>query len=449
MSPGHVAAGDTAILPGLPNAAAGPAPSLLRIAASGAIDHHRLVAPTVVGRDLEADLAIDEPGISRRHARLTPRADGIEVVDLGSRNGTFVDGHPARATLARPGGLIRIGDALLLVVQFDEAWRAPERKGPLVGGPALAPVRRTVGLVGPTELPVLILGETGTGKDVVARLLHGASGRTGPFMAVNCAALPDHLVESELFGHARGAFTGADRERRGLLALTDGGTLFLDEIGELPLPAQAKLLRVLEDGVVRPVGGEKATKVQVRFVSATNRDLDRAVDEGRFRRDLYARLAAIELRLPPLRERREDLLGLIGFLLERGGHGPMPLASDALEALLLHGWPSNVRELDNVVRGLALRGGPVALADLPHHLQAQLRDARRIAEETRAAPPEHDLRARVVAALEHHRGNVRQASTTLGVARGHMYRLLKRLALEPGAYRERGTTVAEGEERGT
>jgi DNA-binding NtrC family response regulator len=396
---------------------------------------HHLQGPAVVGRDSSCELAFADQATSRRHARLLPTVNGVDVIDLDSSNGTFVDGHRVTRTVAPPGSVIRIGSFFLIVVRLDEVWQPPDGTGPLVGGTAVAPVRRTVSLVGPTELPVMILGETGTGKEVVARLVHAASGRTGPFMAVNCAALPEHLVESELFGHVRGAFTGADRGRQGLIALANGGTLFLDELGELPLPAQAKLLRVLEDRMVRAVGAERSTRVDVRIVSATNVNLKAAIDDKRFRADLFARLSAVEIELPALRQRRDDIPSLIKFLLGRAELPGLVLTPDALEALLLHAWPHNIRELDNLVRSMALRGPAIDLGDLPPHLQAQLRDARR--QEPVATRPNttNDMRDRLVAALQAHEGNVRRAAIALGLGRGHLYRLLHRYKLDPSTFR--------------
>jgi DNA-binding NtrC family response regulator len=412
----------------------------------GAIASHRVMGPIVVGRDDECDVVLPDQATSRRHVRLVPHPSGIEVIDLDSSNGTFVDGHPSQRAVARPGSVIRVGSFVLLVVQLDEVWQPPELTGPLVGGAAVAPLRRTVGLVAPTDLPALILGETGTGKEVVARLVHTTSRRSGPFVAVNCAAMPEHLIESELFGHVRGAFTGADRNRQGLLMLANAGTLFLDELGELPLPAQAKLLRVLEDGLVRSVGAERSTRVDVRFLSATNVNLHAAVEQGRFRVDLFARLAAVEIKLPSLRERREDIPSLIKFLLARAGLGALRITPDALEALLLHGWPHNIRELDNLVRTLALHTGAIDLDALPRHLQVQLREARR---ETVIAPrarsSDDELRARLIAALRAHRGNVRRVAATLAMARGHVYRVLKRFDLELLPFRTAGgANDAEG-----
>ncbi len=213
--------------------------------------------------------------------------------------------------------------------------------------------------VAPTDASVLVLGESGTGKELVARALHDQSPRRdAPFVAVNCATIPEHLVESELFGHLKGAFTGAERDRPGLIQSADGGTLFLDEIAELPLTVQARLLRVLQDGELRPVGSERSRRVNVRLVAATNRDLRYLVEEERFRGDLYFRLRVVELRLPPLRERGEDLLLLADHLLEKAcrrlNRPPMSFTPEARELIQRYHWPGNVRELENAVERAAI-----------------------------------------------------------------------------------------------
>jgi DNA-binding NtrC family response regulator len=227
--------------------------------------------------------------------------------------------------------------------------------GGMIGGcKAMQDVFQRIRKVAPTDATVLILGESGTGKELVARAVHENSTRhDAPIITVNCAAIPESLIESELFGHEKGAFTGAVNAHRGLVEAADGGTLFLDEIGELPLAAQARLLRVLQEGEIRRVGSPHTRKVDVRLVAATHRDLQRLVDEGSFRSDLYFRLRVMEVRLPPLRERGEDLEALAQFLLEktckRLNRPPLPLDPDALEAITRYSWPGNVRELENAL----------------------------------------------------------------------------------------------------
>ncbi|WP_435101958.1 sigma-54-dependent transcriptional regulator [Arhodomonas sp. AD133] len=224
--------------------------------------------------------------------------------------------------------------------------------------------------VAPTDTTVLVLGESGTGKELVARAVHEQSGRREAAMvAVNCAAIPESLIEAELFGHEKGAFTGAEGRRRGLVESADGGTLFLDEIGELPLAAQARLLRVLQEGEIRRVGADRASRVDVRLVAATHRDLNAMVSRGEFREDLFFRIQVMEIRLPPLRERGEDLPALARFLLEktcrRLNRPPMRLGDDALAAIRAYHWPGNVRELENAIeRAVILAETTVLSADL-------------------------------------------------------------------------------------
>lgn len=229
------------------------------------------------------------------------------------------------------------------------------------------------------DAPTMIFGESGTGKEVVARVLHANSARRRhPFVALNVAALPGELLESELFGHVRGAFTGAVAARKGLLEAADGGMLFLDEIAEMPLGLQAKLLRVVQDGEVRKLGDTRVFGVDVRFVCATHRDLEAHVARGLFREDLYYRLKVLALRVPPLRDRREDILPLVTSLLAREKRSASGLTAKAREALLAYRWPGNVRELGNAVQhGCALaRGGPIRLEHLPEELQPGAEKAR-------------------------------------------------------------------------
>ncbi len=257
------------------------------------------------------------------------------------------------------------------------AGAGPEAE--IVGdSPAVVALRERVRKVGPAEATVLILGESGTGKELVARALHASSRRRGrPFVAVNCAAIAEGLVESELFGHEKGAFTGATAPHGGLFKAADGGTLFLDEIGELPAPAQARLLRVLQEGEVRPVGSARTVRVDVRLLAATHRDLSAMVKAGSFRGDLYFRLRVLELKLPPLRARGGDVLVLARARLARAaarlGRPPLALSPEAEAALAAHGWPGNVRELENAMERAAVlaEGGDV----LAEHLGLEGDDA--------------------------------------------------------------------------
>jgi DNA-binding NtrC family response regulator len=315
----------------------------------------------------------------------------------------------------------------------------------LVGAsPAMRGVYRLVQRAAPTRATVLVTGESGTGKELVARALHAAGPRARrPFVALNCAALPAELAEAELFGHVRGAFTGAVHDRAGLFEAADGGTLFLDEIGDMPLGLQAKLLRVLEAGEVTRVGATRPVAVDVRVVAATHRGLDALVAAGRFRDDLRYRVAVLTVELPPLRERREDVPALAAHFLahfaERHAVPPRPLADDARRALLAHDWPGNVRELRNAIeRALLLADGDaIAAADLPAEVRgstAPLRPAEAAAadlpfvEARRRALDAFD-RAFLAAALERHGGNVSAAARVLGLHRPSLQKLIARLGL--------------------
>lgn len=363
---------------------------------------------------------------------------------MNSSNGTFVAGRRVTVCAAQPGSVLRVGDTFVWVLTMIEPWEPPNAKALLIGGTSLAPIRRLIGLVGPTSLRVLVLGESGTGKELVARALHAASRRTGPFVPVNCSALPAALVESELFGHARGAFTGADRARHGLFVAAQGGTLFLDEVGELDPLAQAKLLRVIEDGEVRPIGSDRALRIDARIIAATNRDIGQAVEQEKFRGDLRARLGEVEMTIPPLRSRTEDLPALCRHLLHRSGGADTVIKPDALEALAIHDWPLNVRELDNVLRTATLESSAlITLENLPERIHSRW-FSRRAEVSTRITPPDRDgdeLRKRVEHELGQSNGNIRHAALAVGVARGHLYRLLRRWNLRPQDFR-RGTKVA-------
>jgi transcriptional regulator with PAS, ATPase and Fis domain len=278
-------------------------------------------------------------------------------------------------------------------------------------------VRQRVREYGPAQATVLIGGETGTGKELTARALHAASPRAaGPFVAVNCAALPSELVESELFGSTRGAFTGASQTRPGLFDAARGGTLLLDEIGELPLGAQAKLLRVLEAGSYRPLGAIREKRAEARVLAATNRDLARLCASGGFRLDLYYRVAVLRIDLPPLRERRSDIPGLVHRFLEHAGRPPESVAPEAMARLLAHAWPGNVRELRSAIeRTLLCAGaGPIDGFELEQAIEAA----------PSAAPPRAASDESVRVLLEH-RGRLAAAAAALGVSPRTLQRRLR------------------------
>ncbi len=293
---------------------------------------------------------------------------------------------------------------------------------------AMQDVLRRAGRFARADAPVVIRGESGTGKEVVARALHASSPRAdGPFVAVNVAALPAELLESELFGHARGAFTGAHQTHKGLFESAAGGTLFLDEIGELPASLQAKLLRALQDGEVRRVGETRAFSVDARIVCATHRDLAELVQRGEFREDLFYRISVLTLVVPPLRERKDDILPLAREILRVDGAPSHTLNRDTERVLLAHAWPGNVRELENAMRhGMALAsGGVITPVDLPTHLVV-----------LNGTPPPSGVRMCTLAEMEREHvlgvlgacdGSVVEAARVLGIGRNTLWRKLKQL----------------------
>ncbi|HYT82730.1 MAG TPA: sigma-54 dependent transcriptional regulator [Gemmatimonadales bacterium] len=328
---------------------------------------------------------------------------------------------------------VELGRALRTSKRLESENRALRRDGLpelIAESPAMQPVLRLMERVAPSDANVLVLGEHGTGKEVVARWLHAASARAErPFIAVNLGAIPDGLFESELFGHVKGAFTDAKTDRVGRFELADGGTLFLDEIANLPLPHQAKLLRVLETGDFERVGTSRARRADVRVLSATNADIGAEVKAGRFREDLLFRLNTVEIRLPPLRERREDVPLLAAHFLRRYAgryrKAGLGLAADALEALLRHPWPGNVRELDHAVEravllaeGAEIRGRDLGLAGAA--------DGSRSLESMSLEEVERVL---IDKALARASGNVSDAAKALGLSRSALYRRLKRHGL--------------------
>ena len=321
-----------------------------------------------IGKAPENDFVIGDETVSRVHLEIVRDAKGYLVRDLHSTNGTFLDGAEIKEAYLRPGSIVSAGSVEIKFTPFDERIEIlpsdKEQLGDLVGRSLV--MREIFGLIekiAPTDATVLIGGETGTGKDVIARTLHQLSRRAqGPFVVVDCGAVSSSLIESELFGHEKGSFTGAISARAGAFELATGGTVFLDEIGELSLELQPKLLRVLEARELRRVGGSKITKVDLRIIAATRKDLRSEVEKGKFREDLFFRLNVVPIVSPPLRNRREDISMLVDcFVLALGGTAGS-ISDSARTAMLRHDWPGNVRELRNVVeRALALGGDPDVL----------------------------------------------------------------------------------------
>jgi transcriptional regulator with GAF, ATPase, and Fis domain len=412
-----------------------PTPALLAVVVAG-VASRRSVAlrgEVSVGRGQDAALVLEDDSLSRRHFVVTPDDGGWALTDAGSRNGTFVDYARAEGpTPLRTGSVVRAGASILVVVADDA--RARDAIGlahGLVGGGALASLRRRIETVGPSTSAVLVLGETGTGKELVAHAVHTASGRSGPFVAANCAAIPHALFESELFGHARGAYSGASSARPGLVRSAHGGTLFLDEVGELPLEVQPKLLRFLEDGVVRSVGEDHGRGVDTRVLAATHRDLRARVEQGSFREDLFHRLAGARLDVPSLAERREDIPSLAAHLLAREGLA-MPITVDALERLVCASWRGNVRELRNAV----LDAARSARAEGTERIEvAHLEAPPRPSGETARTAVDDPRREQIERALREASGNVTEAAERLGMRRATVYELMKRFGIDPRAHR--------------
>ena len=412
----------------------------------------------VIGRDAQCSVVIDHPTLSRRHARLRLGVP-VTVEDLGSKNGTRIGGRRLETGAPVPlpfGEAFHIGRFSFVVI------RSPSRSQSVHGrttealrvvDPSAERVGALIRDIAHSDVSVLILGETGVGKEILAHTIHQHSGRKGAFVRVNCAAIAPALIESELFGHAKGAFTGASQERTGLLEAAAGGTVFLDEVGELPEAAQAKLLRAIETREIVRVGAVRPAVIDVRFVAATNRDLPHDVAEGRFRGDLFFRLDGVTLVIPPLRERRDRIRPLaLEFL--RAAHDkrtekePLRVAHGLLEHLEAHEWPGNVRELKAVMERAVLlaRGGEIG----PRHvaLTAMAPAARKgrtssSSSSSVSAPPpassaaaspappglspaEAAERQRIIDALEACAGNQTRAAKRLGISRAT---LVNKLAL--------------------
>jgi transcriptional regulator with GAF, ATPase, and Fis domain len=401
-------------------------------------------SPVLIGQSPACDLRVSDPAVSRRHAALDWVDGRLRITDLGSRNGTFVDHVAIGVALVAGGEIVRMGETALRIETLATAPAAAPPLatsfGRMVGGSR--EVRSVYPLcerLAASTLAVLIEGETGTGKEVLAESIHERGPRaSGPFVVFDCTATPAPLVESELFGHERGAFTGAIATRKGVFEQADGGTLLIDEIGDLDLALQPKLLRALERSEVRRVGGDRWLKVDVRILSATRRDLDREVQAGRFRDDLFHRLAVARIELPPLRRRRGDVALLARHFCKQLGGTDQDLRSDLLARWEDLPWPGNIRELRNAVaRQLALGDGAV------FHSQQQQVDAGNSAEtaardelvdrmigqglpliQARRKLVEEFEQRYIARVLAQHGGNVVRAAAASGIARRY-FQLLR------------------------
>jgi DNA-binding NtrC family response regulator len=337
-----------------------------------------------IGSDETGDLVLDDTTVSRTHCRLSHEGDAYCIRDLDSTNGTFINGVRIKEAFIEPGSVIVCGNTRIRFEPVDEEVElqpdAGDTYGPMVGRSRhMREVFDLIDNVGPTAASVIIEGETGTGKELVAQTLHDKSRRAEqPFVVFDCGAVPENLVESELFGHEEGSFTGAVMSREGLFEVADGGTIFLDELGELSLELQPKLLRVLEQGTIRRVGSNSPISVDVRVVAATNTDLSGAVERGDFREDLFYRLSVVRLELPPLRDRPEDIPPLVDHFLDDrdfnrdadGNRRVDAVSPDAFDALQAYPWPGNVRELVNALqRACSFASGSTIERDhLPAHI---------------------------------------------------------------------------------
>jgi len=413
-----------------------PAPQPLALHFPGGVIG--LQSTVSVGADTTNQVVLEDRYVSRFHCRLLPHGGRWLLKDLASTNGTFLDGARIAEADVDAGARIRVGSAELRIEETAPRLQAT-LPGLVTRDPALAPVLELLRRAAPSSLPVTILGESGTGKEVAARALHELSDRSGgPFVPLNCGAISRELAEAELFGHEKGAFTGAITSAPGAFGAADGGTLFLDEIADLPSRLQVTLLRALEAGEVKPVGAPKPRCIDVRVVCATHQDLRLRIREGAFREDLFYRLRGVTLELPPLRARPRDILPLAEHFLPPD----RSFAPDARAALLAHPWPGNVRELRHVVQLASLlseaqviRAYALRFDDSPPRAWAP-----RVCEPGATAPAEStvELRGRTLyeleelairAALARHGGNRRAISAELGIARSSLLRKLDALRL--------------------
>ena len=412
---------------------------------------HPLGSETLIGRDPGADLVLDDETISRRHARVRRAGLAHALADLGSRNGTFSDGVRSELAQLELGRVVRFGDCVAVVCEHVPGDVGVREVAPqLLGSHALARLVELAERVARSSATVLINGETGTGKELFARIIHEASARSGPLVAMNCAALPEHLLEAELFGHERGAFTGAERARSGLIRQSHGGTLFLDEIADLPLPAQAKLLRVLEEHTVLPIGRSQPVSVDLRVVCASHGDLGAMVAAGTFRADLHARLEGVVLRLPALRERRQDAVELFLSFAEQYRNGSRPtLSATFVEGLCCQAWPRNVRQLRQLAERLS------ALSS--HKPEWRRRDLRASLPEPSAPAPSapsagptptaastRPRPAALLAALSAAGGNVTVAARALSISKQTLYKYIALAGIDLTQLRERSLEPEPG-----
>jgi DNA-binding NtrC family response regulator len=414
---------------------------------------------TMVGTHTDNDLVLTDATVSRYHLEIRVRRDGIEVRDLDTTNGTKHNNTKIGNVVLTGPARLRLGKHTEVDVEpIDTSIELNEWKGDRFGDVlgTTPPMKRLFALLAraaPTEATILLQGETGTGKEAISEAVHRMSRRSkGPFIVVDCGSIPHELIASELFGHAKGSFTGAGADKQGLIEAANGGTLFLDEIGELALDLQPQLLRVLDRRQVRRVGETQSVDVDIRVVAATHRDLRAMVRAGQFREDLYYRLAVVATSVPPLRERTADIPALVEWFAQRMGRGGFAQSPSLIEQLQQHDWPGNVRELRNVVeRALSL--GAAALADLGDGGTGRSATGDRASSDTgdgaarRPSAPSADVlelpfkeakaalvegfeRDYLVALLARHKGNISRAAAEAGIDRNYIHRLVKKYNLE-------------------
>jgi transcriptional regulator with PAS, ATPase and Fis domain len=390
-----------------------------------------------IGTLPENDLVLADQTVSRKHAVVEEKTDGYVIRDLNSTNGTFLDGIRVREAYLTPGSVIRLGQTEISFSPLEERIEIlksnANRFGELIG--SSSPLQEVYGIlerIAPTDVSVLLEGETGTGKELAARAIHSHSRRTGgPFVVFDCGAVAPNLIESELFGHEKGAFTDAVKSRQGAFELADGGTIFLDEIGELSPDLQPKLLRALDQRVTKRVGADKPVPVNVRVISATNKDLEKEVKAGRFREDLFYRLSVVRVYMPPLRKRKEDIETITEYLLagisSDIGKKVNGLSPEAYAALMKYSWPGNVRELKNVLeRAAALSdSGKIEAKDLflSHGKKTAPLDG------LSGKTLEDIEKAAIHATLKSVSGNKTEAAKMLGIAYSTLYEKMKKYGM--------------------
>jgi transcriptional regulator with GAF, ATPase, and Fis domain len=391
-----------------------------------------------VGSIADAGMPLTDTTVSRYHVELEARPDGVRVRDLESKNGTYLAGTRIQEVIVEDQAVITVGKTGLKISMIEADLGVPEAQasfGKVIGAsPAIRQLFGILEKVAPTDSTVMLLGETGTGKEVLAESIHQASKRQGkPFVVVDCGAVAPTLIESELFGHVRGAFTGAVSDRNGAFIEADGGTIFLDELGELPLDLQPKLLRVLEGGTVRRVGEDKHRRVDVRIIAATHRNLEKEIEAGKFRRDLYYRLAVVLVEVPPLRDRLDDIPLLANHFVKSMGRGDFELPRGLMARFAAYHWPGNVRELRNLVER-SLAGADVD--PLPNESMSarSLETNEGITDlpfkEAKERLVESFTKEYLVALLDKCNGNISQMAREAGIARNYVHRLVTKYGLK-------------------